>query len=94
MKGETTMTPKEAREYQATGKMPRARDLARRKPVTVGDLERAPRDAVLLCDECGESYSSTHGDYSFRLPASHVLRCCGKPMRLVRKVVRYETVRT
>lgn len=70
-----------------------------RKPrdVTVGDLERAPADAMLLCYGCGGEFSATHGDYSFRLPASHVLRCeCpeGKPLRLVRKVVRYETVRT
>lgn len=70
------------------------RDRILSRQVTVGDLERAPSDAILICYECDGEFSATHGDYSFRLPAPHVLRCCGKPMRLVRKVVRYETVRT
>ena len=64
------------------------------KRVTVADLEKAPKDASLHCDECGSDYSATHADYSWRVPEDHVLTCCGKPMRLVRRVVRYETVRT
>lgn len=62
------------------------------RKVTVADLQKAPADAHLHCDECGESYSASHGDYSFRLPAAHVFECCGKPMRLARRVVRYVTV--
>lgn len=62
------------------------------RKVTVDDLKRAPPDAHLHCDECGESYSACHGDYSFRLPAEHVFECCEKPMRLARKVTRYLTI--
>jgi hypothetical protein len=61
--------------------------------VTVADLKTAPSDALLRCDECGADYSATHADYFASEPA-HVLECCDKPMRLVRRVVRYETVRT
>jgi len=68
--------------------------MSKRKRVTVVELKTAPEGSLLHCDECGSDYSATHGDYSWSHEPEYVFECCGQPMRLVRRVVRYETVRT
>lgn len=59
--------------------------------VRVRDLPVNSKGISLHCDVCSASYSATRGDY-FWAPVARILVCCRQPMRLVRKVVRYETV--
>jgi hypothetical protein len=54
-------------------------------------IGRSEHSVSLLCLECGGQYSACAGDY-WHLHASHVFTCCNRPMRLVRKVVRYVEV--
>lgn len=50
------------------------------------------KPVMLYCRDCGETYSATRGDYWY-LPDDREMRCkCGEPLRLVRKVERYEDV--
>lgn len=66
--------------------------MAKLKGVTVADLpdllgSRGPYP-FLLCTECFEQSSGHAGDY-WDWPADRVFTHCGKPMRLVTKVVRF-----
>lgn len=61
--------------------------------VRVCDLPDQPSWGVMLhCNRCGENYSAYCGDYFAADPAT-ILKCCGRPMRLVRKRIVYEEVR-
>lgn len=72
---------------------PRAKK-PKEETVTAGDLpdltgHHLPGgDPFLLCERCWSQHSANSGDY-WNLPSSHVFRCCGEPMRLVTKVVRF-----
>ena len=43
---------------------------------------------MLYCRVCGGEYSAHRGDY-FMSDPEKTMRCCGQPLRLVRKVTRY-----
>lgn len=64
--------------------------------VTVGDLKDQTGTPgphpLLYCSVCGEESSANKSDY-FLLPDAHVLKHCGKNMRLVRKKIAYEDVK-
>lgn len=66
------------------------------RPITVADLPDSlgvpGSRPLLLCDECFTQASADAGDY-WNLPADHVLTHCGRPMRLVRKQVRFVDVK-
>ena len=55
------------------------------------DLPKTPDSNVMLyCDVCQCSYSATRGDYWDVL--EQFAECCNTPLRLVRKITRYEDV--
>jgi hypothetical protein len=61
------------------------------KPVTVGDLPDLLGMTIspfLYCEICGGQYSANAGDYWDR-PKDQVMACCGEPMRLVVKQVKF-----
>jgi len=64
-----------------------------RRNVKVSDLvtRHGGRETCLLCRECHAQYSTDPRDYWLERK-DHVLRCCSKPLRLVVKVVTFETV--
>lgn len=72
--------------------------MAKQRPVTVADLTdpigkpRTGPDPFLLCDRCFEQFSASAGDY-WNFAKDHVFTHCGKPMRLVRKEVRFVDVK-
>jgi hypothetical protein len=60
--------------------------------VRVKDLPNDSSEGlVLVCNECGTEASAEPYDYDL-LDPDEVFACCSKPMRLVKKVVRYEDV--
>lgn len=49
------------------------------------------RNALLHCASCGAECSANPGDYWDTI-GDHAFRCCGRPMRLVRKHTTFEEV--
>jgi hypothetical protein len=43
------------------------------------------------CRYCDQEYSANRGDY-FMLPDSHIFTCCGHPMKLATKTLKYKWV--
>jgi hypothetical protein len=63
-----------------------------RQPIRVRDLPESPAPGVMLvCAECGETYSASRGDYFLAAPDTAIL-CCGEPVRLMRRNVVYVDV--
>jgi hypothetical protein len=56
------------------------------------DLLVSNEPIFLLCDECFAQHSAHAGDY-WDWPKDHVFMCCEKPIRLVRKEVRFVDVK-
>ncbi len=66
--------------------------------ITLVDLRKAEQETkvgqskpMLYCSKCGALNSAHPGDY-FMLNDNDVFRCCGGPMRLIRKVTTYQDV--
>jgi len=69
--------------------------MPRNHHIRVKDLPSIPPNAyprpLLLCPSCGGEYSAHQGDYFASDPMT-VIRCCNRPVRLVRKRTTFETV--
>jgi hypothetical protein len=56
--------------------------------ITVAHLQHAPPGSKMYCSLCGAEYSADHRDY-FAASKDYVFTCCGKPVRLVRKITSF-----
>jgi hypothetical protein len=65
--------------------------LVSHKVIRVRDLPSPSAGVSQLCIVCRETFSADRSDY-WMLSADTVLKHCGKPIRLVREVVRYKSV--